>query len=237
MMNVDLFIQNYKEAFGEIVELPIVFGYSNSPLVETEKINGCFLKGLRLVREGFPISVNLNNIGCMGGKFYTGFVDMPEQIPQFVSLKEKYKKTPDMVIGFINNLNVYRTKFSYLNFTRIDQIDTFEGWEGIFFLANPDMLSGLASWAYFDNNSDETVTSIFGSGCSSIITQAVNENRKNGRRTFIGLLDPSARPYFEEDILSFMIPMSRFKEMCDTMRQSCLFDTHAWGKVRSRINK
>lgn len=84
------------------------------------------------------------------------------------------------------------------------------------------MLSGLASWAYFDNNSDETVTSFFGSGCSSIITQAVNENRKNGRRTFIGLLDPSARPYFEEDILSFMIPMSRFKEMCDTMRQSCL---------------
>lgn len=104
-------------------------------------------------------------------------------------------------------------------------------------MANPDMLSGLASWAYFDNNSDETVTSFFGSGCSSIITQAVNENRKNGRRTFIGLLDPSARPYFEEDILSFMIPMSRFKEMCDTMRQSCLFDTHAWGKVRSRINK
>ena len=30
---------------------------------------------------------------------------------------------------------------------------------------------------------------------------------------------------FEPDILSFMIPMSRFKEMYDTMRSSCLFDT------------
>ena len=37
------------------------------------------------------------------------------------------------------------------------------------------------------------------------------------------------------DILSFMIPMSRFKEMYDTMRSSCLFDTHAWGKIKERM--
>ncbi len=33
------------------------------------------------------------NIGCGGGKFYTGFTEMPERVPTFVSLKEKYKQT------------------------------------------------------------------------------------------------------------------------------------------------
>jgi hypothetical protein len=44
------------------------------------------------------------------------------------------------------------------------------------------------------------------------------------------------RPYFEADKLSYTIPMSRFREMCGTMRQSCLFDTHAWGKIRERMD-
>lgn len=37
------------------------------------------------------------------------------------------------------------------------------------------------------------------------------------------------------DILSFMIPLSRFREMYDTMRSCCLFDTHAWEKVKARM--
>ena len=67
--------------------------------------------------------------------------------------------------------------------------------EGILFFATPDMLSGLATWAFFDNNADDAVSCIFGSGCSSVVAQAVKENRTGGRRTFIGLLDPSVRPY------------------------------------------
>ena len=50
-----------------------------------------------------------------------------------------------------------------------------------------------------------------------------------------GFFDPSVRPYFEAELLSFTIPMSRFKEMYHTMRESCLFDTHAWGKIKERI--
>ena len=36
--------------------------------------------------------------------------------------------------------------------------------------------------------------------------------------------------------LAFTIPMSRFKVMYNTMRQSCLFDTHGWAKILERIN-
>lgn len=64
---------------------------------------------------------------------------------------------------------------------------------------------------------------------------SVIENSRGGKRTFIGFFDPSVRPYFEPDILSFMILLSRFREMYDTMRSCCLFDTHAWGKVKARM--
>ena len=123
----------------------------------------------------------------------------------------------------------------YLNFIRIDRVESFERMEGILFFATPDMLSGLATWAFFDNNADDAVSCIFGSGCSSVVAQAVKENRTGGRRTFIGLLDPSVRPHVESNVLSFVIPASRFKEMYQTMDRCCLFNTNAWSKVKERI--
>lgn len=235
-MNVPTFIANYKEAFGESAELPIVFWYSDQLESTTEKINGCFFKAMQKVRDGGLISLNSEIIGCGGGKLYTGFAGMPAHVPGFVSSKEKYKKTPEMVVEFIDRMHLKLTDKKYLHFARMDRISAFDGLEGVFFLANPDMLSGLAAWAFFDNNSTDAVSTPFGSGCCSIVTQAVLENREGGRRTFIGFLDPSVRPYFEPDLLSFMIPISRFKEMYHTMRDSCLFDTHAWSKIRERMN-
>ena len=105
-MDIQTFIQNFKEAFGENAELPLVFWYSDEQKGETEKINGCFFKGMRTVRDGGIISLNAENIGCGGGKFYTGFTEMPERVPTFVSLKEKYKQTPEMVIDFIQQIGV-----------------------------------------------------------------------------------------------------------------------------------
>ncbi len=234
-MEVNEFIKNYKEAFGSTTELPLVFWYSDTPANETGKINGCFFKGMKDARAGNSISLNAEVIGCGGGKFYTGFIEMPSMSPNFVSLKERYKQTPEMVLDFINELGVPEAKEKFLNFVRIDKIENFDYIEGILFLATPDILSGLATWAYFDNNSPDAVTSMFGSGCSFVVTQAVLENKINGRRTFVGFFDPSVRPYFEANILGFMIPMSRFKEMYHTIRNSCLFDTHAWGKIKDRI--
>ncbi len=235
-MDIQTFIQDFKEAFGENAELPIVFWYSDKPEGERDKINGCFFKGMQAVREGKIISLNAENIGCGGGKFYTGFADMPEYVSTFVSLKEKYKQTPEMVNDYIRKLGVPKAEKAYLHFARIDKVESLEEKEGVMFIANPDMLSGLTTWAYFDNNAEDGVVSLFGSGCSCVVTQVAIENRKGGKRTFIGFFDPSVRPYFEPDKLSYTIPMSRFKEMCGTMRQSCLFDTHAWGKIRERMN-
>ena len=64
---------------------------------------------------------NSDVIGCGGGKFYTGFTEMPIHVPNFVSLKEKYKKTPEMVTDFIKQIQVPRTEKAYLHFARITE--------------------------------------------------------------------------------------------------------------------
>lgn len=108
-------------------------------------------------------------------------------------------------------------------------------WKASFFFATPDVLSGLCSWAFYDNDADDAVSVRFASGCCSIVTFAVNENRKNGRSCFVGMLDPSARPLVPADELSFVIPVSRFREMMRTMEDSALF-RKAYSIVRKRIN-
>ena len=162
---------------------------------------------------------------------------MPEFIPDFVSKKEHYKESPGLVIDFIENIGVQRYDNLYLNFTRIDNINSFENVAGVLFLATPDELSGLFTWACYDRNEPDLISTLFGSGCSSVVTLTLNENSRNGYRSFLGFFDPSARPYVEKNILTFAIPMSRFKKMLETMPESCLFDTHAWAKVYDRINE
>jgi len=235
-MEIKQFIENYRGAFGEAAELPILFWYSDLSINKTEKINGCFFQCMKDVRAGISVSLNADVIGCGGGKFYTGFTDLPEYVPTFVSLKEKYKKTPEMVTEFIAQLDRPRAAGNYLNFARMDKVESFDDKDGVLFLATPDILSGLVTWASFDNNSEDAIVSLFGSGCCTAVTYAVLDNPEKNRRTFIGFFDPSVRPHFEANILSFMIPMPRFREMYHTITECFLFDTHAWSKIKGRIN-
>lgn len=148
-MDVCTFIGNYREAFGQQAELPVAFWYSDRLEAPTGKVNGCFFKSMAQVRNGEVISLSAETMGCGGGKFYTGFADMPEHVPAFVSLKEKYKKTPEAVIDFIQKTQVSKVEKTYLHFARIDKIASFDKVEGVLFLATPDMLAGLAAWAFF----------------------------------------------------------------------------------------
>ena len=142
-----------------------------------------------------------------------------------------------MVVEGIKGMNVQRSSLPYLHFARIDRLTSFEKVEGLLFLATPDILSGLITWTFFDNNNPDAVSTPFGSGCSSTITLTVNENRQGGHRTFLGFFDPSVRPYVESNLLSLTIPMSRFKTMYQIMRNSSLCETHAWAKIKTRINE
>ncbi len=236
-MDIQAFISHFREAFGQHAQLPLLFGYSDQAVAATQKIGGCFFKGLQAAREGTPVSLSVDVIGCGGGKLYTGFSDMPERVPGFVSLKEKYKKTPEMVVDYVQSLGMKRAEKPYLNFVRIDQAKSFEGTEGLLFYATPDMLSGLCGWAFYDSNNADAVVSLFGSGCSTVVSMTVEENRRQGHRCFLGLFDPSVRPWVGKNELSFTIPLSRFVPMMDCMKDCFLFDSQAWEKVKRRLEE
>ena len=234
-MDFKAFIQSYREAFGENAQLPLLFGYNDTPVADTAKIGGCFFKGLQAAREGTPVALSAEVIGCGGGKLYTGFSDMPERVPNFVSLTEKYKRTPEMVADYVKSLEMPRVVNPYLNFIRIDQAESLDGFEGVMFYATPDALSGLCGWAFYDSNEPDAVVARFGSGCSTVVSMAVVENVRQGHRCFLGLFDPSVRLWVGKDELSFTVPMSRFRVMLDTMHECFLFGSHAWERIKARM--
>ena len=234
-MDIEGFIAKYREAFGEDVPLPVAFGYSDKAATEVRKIPHCMVGAIRKVCDGEPLTLSAGNVLCGGGGLYTAFAPMPDRVPVFVSETEHYKQSKEQVEEYIARLSIRLSEKPYLNFVRMDHIDNLDEVEGILFFATPDVLSGLCSWAFYDNNDDDAVCTRFASGCCSIVAFAVKENAEGGRRCFIGMLDPSARPLVPKDELTFTIPAGRFKEMMNTMERSALFQK-AYSIVRKRIN-
>ena len=235
-MNIQDFIIRYREAFGESAPLPIALGYSNQPASEVRKVPKCMIGAISKVRNGESLTLCEENVLCGGGGLYTAFREMPDRVPTFVSEIEHYKKSKEMVMDYVDSLDIHISEKPFLNFVRIDKLEDWNNAEAVLFFATPDMLSGLCTWAFYDNNASDAVTTLFASGCASVVTFAVNENRKNGKRCFLGMLDPSARPLVPENELTLTIPMSRFKEMLGSMNDSALFQK-AFSIIKKRINK
>ena len=92
--------------------------------------------------------------------------------------KKNIRKSSELVLDFVEKANVQITTRQYLNISPITELENFNNVVGIFFLATPDMLSGLASWTFYDNNSDDAITAKFGSGCSSIFRSNIGKQQK-----------------------------------------------------------
>ncbi len=237
-MDAKEFASAYGEAFGPAAGLPLLFWYSDGPVRAVPKVEGCFFKALAEAREGSAVSLNAANIGCGGGKFYTGFAPMPPFVPAFVSQKEHYKQTPEMVLEFIGRLGVPEASGAWLNFARIDTPQAAEAFgtaDGALFFATPDILSGLVSWAVYDNNADDAVCVPFGSGCSAVVTQAVREAGADAASSWRCSTLRCVRGSTPRSWGS-----SRRCRVCARCAARCvqvvLFGTHAWNKVRVRIN-
>lgn len=229
------FVVRFREAFGEAAPLPIAFWYDEEAINIESRVPRCMIGAIRKVCNGNTLTLTSENVQCPGGALYAAFRPMPEQIAFFVSQIERYKQTPEQMYAYVESLEIEMTDKPYLNFARVDQLTSWDGVEAIVFFATPDILSGLCSWALFDNDAEDAIVSKFASGCAAVITFASVENRKGGRRCFLGMFDPSARPLVPKNELSFAIPMSRFTEMLTTMPDSALYQK-AFSVVRRRIN-
>ena len=142
-MSIQEFICKYQEAFGKNTPLPIAFGYHHKAAEEVKKIPRCMIGAIRKVCDGKSLTLSADNVLCGGGSLYTAFAPMPDRVPVFVSEVEHYKQNQEQVKAYINRLDIRLTKKPYLNFIRIDQLESLEEMEGILFFATPDVLSGL----------------------------------------------------------------------------------------------
>lgn len=235
-MKPEEFVKAYAEAFGADTQLPIAFGFSDEPLTAPKEGLRCIMGLFPKVRKGEAVTLADKFLGCGGGTVYMGTGELVDRIPHFVSNIEHYQQTPQMVRDYVEGLHIVPAPKQYINFQRVDSLTSWEGIEGMIFFAKPDVLSGLCAWAFFDDNTASAVITRFASGCASLITMAVSENRKtDGHSCFLGGFDPSARIMMPAEELTFVIPAVRLGKMLQTMRDTCLFDTPAWGKIRQRI--
>lgn len=229
------FILKFREAFGEAAPLPIALWYGDTAVNAESRVPRCMIGAIRKVCDGCALTLTAENVQCGGGGLYTAFRPMQERVPTFVSEIEHYKQTPEQVRKYVESLDIEITNKPYLNFVRVDRLTSWEGVEAVVFFATPDILSGLCTWTFFDNDAEDAVVTKFASGCAAVVSFATVENRNGGRRCFLGMFDPSARPLVPKNELTFAVPMSRFKEMLATMSDSALYQ-RAFFVVRRRIN-
>ncbi|MEE3497044.1 MAG: hypothetical protein VZR06_17980, partial [Butyrivibrio sp.] len=103
--NKQQLVKDYKEAFGHNAALPIAFWHSDTPIAEPEKTGGCFIPVLEDARCGYPVSLDAETMLCGGGKCYCGLAPLPAYVPTFVSEKEHYKASAELVEKAISHMD------------------------------------------------------------------------------------------------------------------------------------
>ena len=149
---------------------------------------------------------------------------------------ERYIRTPEMVKEIQKNQVKLAHNKEYIIFKRWDKIEENDEPDVVIFFATPDVLSGLFTLANFDQVAHDSSIAPFAAGCGSIVYYPWLEKDRENPRAVIGMFDPSARPCVGANILTFAVPMVKFRKMIDYMDESFLI-THTWDVVRNRITK
>jgi hypothetical protein len=238
----DRFIRLWSKYFGK-AELPIIFYYTpHAQPVKPGAVPRCIIAALVEVRKGRPLCLDVDSVGCPGGKKYLGFQEgIRPDFEYFLSCGipgkmegERYKKSPELVREAIAYAPAFRAPAPFVVFKRWDQLEESDSPEVAIFFATPDVLSGLFTLANYDEAEPNGVFAPFGSGCSSIIQYPYVERDAGRPRAVIGLFDVSARPFVPPGTLTFSMPMSKLQRMTDNAEESFLI-TKSWEVVRKRI--
>ncbi|MFH1068399.1 MAG: DUF169 domain-containing protein [Candidatus Glassbacteria bacterium] len=229
-------------------ELPVAFYYADSPgdALRMEEPAGwrCFIGELGRVRRGESLAFDQAAVSCTGGRRYLGFTKkLRPNFEYFLSCGiedemegERYKKGPELVRQMMYNFQDAPASGKYIIFKRWDNLGEDDDPEAVIFFAHPDVLSGLFTLANFDRPDLDGVYAPFSAGCGSVVQYARLEGLRPEPRAVLGMFDVSARPHVAGNLLSFSVPMNRFREMAANMDESFLI-TESWKKVRTRIER
>ena len=125
------FLTLWKRYFND-AELPITFYYTNeethAELVKPGSVARCFIAALANVRQGKSFCLNIDSIGCFGGKRYLGFAEkIRPNFEYFLSCGipgelegERYKRSPQLVKELIENSPRFKAPAPFVVFKRWD---------------------------------------------------------------------------------------------------------------------
>jgi len=211
-----------------------------------EGAHGCVISMLTAAAKGRTAALDRRTVLCPGGKtglgFGSGYAENPGWIEYFLSTGkpgqfegEGYKKTPELVSKMIERVPITDLPFKYVIYKPLDKVNMArETPELIVFYANPDQLSALVVLANYGRLTNENVSVIMGSGCSTVCLYPYAESQKQTPKAVIGIMDISARPYIDPDLLAFTVPYKMFTEMESDIPGSFL-EKKDWKKVWARI--
>lgn len=208
---------------------------------------GCVVAMFAAAAKGKTAVFDYQTTTCGGGRIGLGFCEEfegpPGGIEYFLSTGkgegypegEGYKKTPDLAKAFVNSLPKRKIPYDYVIFRPLGLIDpAVEVPMLVSFLVNPDQLSALVVLANYDRSANDNVKIEFGAGCHSLFLFPYQEIDKPEPKAIVGVVDITARPYVDPDMLSFTVPWNMFLDMEDNIPGSFL-EKKNWLKVRERI--
>jgi uncharacterized protein (DUF169 family) len=239
------FAERWRQYFGE-AELPIACYYTDredaAPPPDTPTGHCCVIGALAEVRRGASRRFDEASVGCWGGKRYFGFTQaISPTFDYFLSCGipgavegERYKKSPELVRAFVDGAPRFTAPARFLVFKRWDRLEAQDTPEVVIFFARAEVLSGLFTLTNFAEADPHGVIAPFSAGCGAIVQHPYLEGGRERPRGVLGMFDVSARPFVPRDVLSFAIPIAKFRQMVDDMPESFL-TTPSWAKVRQRL--
>ena len=225
-------------------ELPLAFFRADDPhgASPSKPAKGwrCFIGDLAVVRAGTPVCYTPETVGC--GRRFLGFDGtLRPNFAEFISCGipdelegERYKRDPELVRTGLQSIPFVPADKRYVVFKRWDSLEEGDRPEVVVFFAIPDVLSGLYTWAGFDEPSVEPVAAPFGAGCASIVQYPLLEAAKERPRAILGMFDVSARPRVPGNVLTLSVPWAKFERMLENADDTFL-TTGSWARVSRRI--
>ncbi len=228
-----------------------VFLTDNKPddaLQFEEGKGGCMVPLLTAVAsEGQTAVFDAKTHGCGGARIGLGFgaAQRPDgDFAKFLSTGtgegshprgEGYKKTPELAQELIDGFPVMDVDGKYRVFKPLSDVNPeAERPELVILYANPDQLSALVVLANYGRTGADNVAIPFSAGCHTICAIPYQEAQREKLRAIVGMVDISARPHVDADILTFTVPYDMFLELEEDAPESFL-NRGDWQKVYSRI--
>jgi uncharacterized protein (DUF169 family) len=196
------------------------------------------MNGRTAVLEKRTVLCPGGQVGLCFGPYQLGYIDYFLSTGKEGKFEGEYrKKTPELVRQFIKNLPDIALPTRYVVMKPLNEVTENEIDETaiVVFVVNADQLSALATLANFDRPTNDNVSTLFGSGCGSLVMQVLDQGRAEMPKAVIGLTDITARKYIDKSELSFSVPFKRFLEMEANVDESFLTKGKDWPKIVERL--